>query len=64
MGRSEHGVYITNDTYLEKLMAGETKFQPVGFPQEDVFKFDPEIATAMDDLVENRKWDWTKLVPV
>lgn len=59
-----HGVYITDDIHLEKLMAGEDTVQPVGFPREDVFKFDPELAAVMDDLIQNGNWDWTKLVPV
>ncbi|MGO9622447.1 MAG: hypothetical protein ACLPT6_13705 [Desulfobaccales bacterium] len=58
------GVYITTDTIFENLLAGDTKIQPVGFPREDVFKFDPEIAAAMDTLIQIGKWDWTKLVPV
>jgi hypothetical protein len=60
----EHGVYIADDTNFEKLLAGENTIQPVGFPREDVFRFDPEIAAKMDDLVRNGKWDWTKLAPV
>lgn len=59
------GVYITDDTHFKRLMAGENgTIQPVGFPREDVFKFDPEIAAVMDELIDNGKWDWTKLVPV
>ena len=61
----ERGVYITDDTHLKRLLAGENgAIQPVGFPREDVFKFDPEIAAVMDDLVQSGNWDWTKLVPV
>lgn len=60
----EHGVYITDDTHLERLLAGESEIQPIGFPREDVFKFDAEIAAGMDDLYKTGKWDWTKLVPV
>jgi hypothetical protein len=60
----EHGVYITDDTHFELLMAEEPTIQPVGFPREDVFKFDPELAAIMDDLIQGGKWDWIKLVPV
>ena len=61
----ERGVYITDDTLFKRLMAGENgTIQPVGFPREDVFKFDPEIAAAMDTLIQTGNWDWTKLVPV
>jgi hypothetical protein len=58
------GIYITTDTIFENMLAGDTKIQPVGFPREDVFKFDPELAAVMNDLIEVGKWDWTKLVPV
>ncbi len=58
------GVYITTDIIFGNLLAGDNKFQPVGFPREDVFKFDPEIAAEMDTLIETGKWDWAKLVPV
>lgn len=60
----ERGVYITDDAHLERLLAGEESIQPVGFPREDVFRFDPELAAGMDDLVKKGEWDWTKLVPV
>lgn len=58
------GVYITTDAIFKNLLAGDNKIQPVGFPREDVFKFDSGIAAVMDDLIQNEKWDWTKLVPV
>jgi hypothetical protein len=60
----ERGVYITDDAHLEKLLAGEETIQPVGFPREDVFRFDPEIAKEMDALYQAGEWDWTKLAPV
>ena len=53
----EHGVYITDDTNLKRLLAGEDAIQPIGFPREDVFKFDPEIAVEIDNL------DWDRLTP-
>lgn len=56
-----NGVYITDDIQLESLLAGGYAIQPIGFPREDVFKFDPELAAEMDDL---NKWDWNKLTPV
>lgn len=60
----EHGVYITDDTTLESLMAGERWIQPVGFPREDVFKYDSDLAKDMETLYKAGKWDWTKLVPI
>ena len=59
------GVYITDDIHFKRLLAGENgAIQPVGFPREDVFKFAPEIAAVMDDLIQGGKWDWTKLAPI
>jgi hypothetical protein len=59
----EKGVYITDDILFKRLMDGEKgTIQPVGFPKEDVFKFDPELANEMDVLYQTGKWDWTKLV--
>lgn len=60
----EHGIYITDDTYLERLLAGEETIQPIGFPREDVFRYDPTLAKEMDTLYQTGNWDWTKLVPV
>lgn len=59
------GVYITTDTVFKKLMTGESgTIQPVGFPREDVFRYDAELAKDMDALYQSGRWDWTKLVPV
>ena len=60
----KHGVYITDDTHFQRLLAGEKDSQPIGFPREDVFRYDPELAKEMDVLYQTGKWDWTKLVPV
>lgn len=60
----ERGVYITDDTYFERLLAGEKSIQPIGFPREDVFRYDPDLAKEMDTLYQSGKWDWTKLDPV
>jgi hypothetical protein len=60
----ERGVYITDDAHLEQLLAGEKTIQPIGFPREDVFRYDPELAARMDDLVKKGEWDWTKLAPL
>ena len=43
-----HGVYITDDAHFKRLLAGEKISQPVGFPREDVFRYDPDLA--------RRKW--------
>jgi hypothetical protein len=62
---TERGVYITDDTYFKRLMTGEEgTIQPVGFPREDVFRYDPDLAREMDTLYQAGQWDWTKLVLV
>lgn len=59
----EKAVYITDDTQLDFLLAGKNALLPVGFPREDAFKFDPELAANMETLYKNGKWDWNKLEP-
>jgi hypothetical protein len=57
-----NGVYITNDEQFQLLINGNEALEPVGFPREDVFKYDPELASSMHQLYKNGKWDWNKLV--
>lgn len=54
-------VYITNDEQFQLLTDDKVAIEPIGFPREDVFKYDPELASLMDQLVKNEKWDWNKL---
>lgn len=44
----EHGVYISAEGEYQKLSRGEEALSPVGFPREDVFRFDPEIAAVAE----------------
>jgi len=60
---NERGVYITDDTHYDLLATGKESVSPVGFPREDVFRYDPDLAKEMDILYQTGKWDWTKLVP-
>ena len=53
----ENGIYITDEVHFNRLMAGEDTVQPIGFPREDVFKYDPEITVETDNL------DWDRLTP-
>jgi hypothetical protein len=55
-------IYITNDEQLELLIKGQKALEPIGFPREDVFKYDPKLASEMDRLVKSEKWEWNKLV--
>jgi hypothetical protein len=47
-------VYVINDS-----MQGIVS---LGFPREDVFKYDPKVVSSMDQLYKAGKWDWNKLV--
>lgn len=60
----ESGVYITDDVQLKRLLAGGYAIQPIGFPREDVFRFDPELAAKMDQFSKRGDWDWNRLTPV
>jgi len=59
----ENGVYITDDSRFEQLKAGESDLWPVGFPREDVFKYNSELASKLEDLCKDGKQDWNKLDP-
>jgi len=54
-------IYITNDEQFQLLNEGKEALEPIGFPREDVFKYTPDLAAAMDQLVKSGKWDWNKL---
>ena len=43
----ENGVYITDVSRFEQLKAGESDLWPVGFPREDVFKYNSELASKL-----------------
>jgi hypothetical protein len=52
---NEKVVYITCDS-MEGIIS-------LGFPREDVFKYDPNVAFSMVQLYKTGKWEWNKLVP-
>jgi len=58
----DYCVYITNNEQFQLLNEGKGGIEPVGFPREDVFKYDPKLAPSMAKLHKNGKWDWNKLV--
>lgn len=57
----EEGVYISAEGEYQKLSRGEEALSPVGFPREDVFRFDPEIA-ATAEHEDAALMDWGRLV--
>lgn len=57
----DYCVYITNDEQYQLLNEGNGSIGPIGFPREDVFKYDSELASSMNQLYKTGKWDWNKL---
>lgn len=57
----EHSVYISAEGEYQKLSRGEEALLPVGFPREDVFRFDPAIAAEVE-RDEDRMTDWGRLI--
>ena len=58
----EHAVYITNDEQFHLLIKGTGGLEPLGFPNEDVFEYSPDLVKNMDKLYESGKWKWDNLV--
>ncbi len=56
-GTDERAVYITDDTTLAKLQAGANAPFPIGFPREDVFRFEGEAAAR----IGRPGWEWSSL---
>ncbi|MDE3113826.1 MAG: hypothetical protein KGK34_12870 [Chloroflexota bacterium] len=56
-GADEQAVYVTDDATLAKLSAGADGPFPIGFPREDVFRYDAEVA----ERIGRRGWEWSSL---
>jgi len=54
---SANKIYITNEEGFLKLSKGVAA-AAIGFPREDVFKFDAAAAAA---IAERKEYDWSKL---
>lgn len=52
-------VYLLDETDLEKMLAGGGGVQPIGFPKEDVFRYDPETAGALSEAIWPKLIQWT-----
>jgi hypothetical protein len=50
-------VYLTDEGGIEKMQAGAEIIPPLGFPKEDVFKYEPEAAANL------KRVNWAKLAP-
>lgn len=51
-----YAAYITDDKQYQLLCNGNNALEPIGFPIEDVYKYDPEIANNL-----NIEINWGKL---
>jgi hypothetical protein len=49
-------VFIADDEDMEKMLAGEEALPPIGFPKEDVFRYEPDLGESFFD-----RPDWSKL---
>ena len=61
----ERGVYVTDDSHLERLLAGDPEIHPplAGFPREDVFRYDAKLAASIEHPQRSEGWDWNQLTP-
>jgi hypothetical protein len=54
-GKAEGKVYVTSETVLKDIIAGKSKLMPIGFPERDVFEYEPEAARVLPEA------DWSQL---
>lgn len=59
----DRGVYIVDDARFQRLLRDEDDMILLGFPREDVFKFDKDLARQMTELIKEGQWDWNRLTP-
>jgi hypothetical protein len=57
----KRGVYITDDVHFKLLATGESSVLPVGFPRQDVFRYDPSLAELVTLSPEACEWRWDSL---
>lgn len=51
-------VYLTDAEEMEKLLAGMVALPPIGFPKEDVFKYDPDVASNLERINWSELSNW------
>lgn len=54
---NERTVYVTDDATFTKLQAGQDAPLAIGFPREDVFGYEPEVAAR----IGRGRFDWASL---
>lgn len=56
-GSERNMIYLSEETQFQQLSTGCTALLPVGFPIEDVFIYDPQVA----EHIANGSLDWSSL---
>jgi hypothetical protein len=58
-------IYLAKEEQFLYLLSNDSRaVGPIGFPKEDVFKFDPTIAKVIDRFSEEKVFDWERLTPL
>jgi hypothetical protein len=58
-------VFIVDESHFQSLIEGrERAVGLIGFPKEDVFKYDPKLAEAIDECSDKECFIWDKLRPL
>ena len=58
----KRAVYVTDDKCLRLLAKGKEAPIPIGFPREDVFAYNAQLAKELEMLYKGKGLDWTTLV--
>ena len=53
----ERAIYVTDDETIRRLEAGEDGPLAIGFPRDDVFRYDPEA----EGRIGRPGWRWSSL---
>jgi hypothetical protein len=57
-------IYLTKEEQFLYLLSNDSRaVGSIGFPKEDVFKFDPIAAEEIDRFSEEKVFEWNKLTP-
>lgn len=56
-------VYICSEENFQRLAAGLEGWSPVGFPRQDVFCYDPNMAQEVAEAGELGPSAWSRLAP-
>ncbi len=56
-------VYITRESQCQRTVEHGEQIDFIGFPREDVFQYDPQLAASMEKLYREGKWNWDELTP-